>query len=599
MDMSVISSQDELKLSEADLEEKPNLESYLMRASALELGRRSLIGAPVYAVISLIMLLGTPISRDYGWVAAGEALLLIVLGVLRFRFAQSFERRYDRVGERAVIQFHILTALQSLTLGVVAAVVIWRYWGTQDAVLTIVLSAGCVAAATSALSVRRSVHVIFLLCVLMPFGLAVLIVGGLANALMIIGFLILMAFLVQDGGQAKRAYMKQLRDNYAAESSLRWSAAESAAKKAFLDDMTHEIRSPLNSITGMAALLLEQNLDKRPSEFAAIIHKSGVALTNLIQPMPPAVHANADDPEAGNAEFNLRDCIEEVMRLYRARADRRGVVLTSNLADLPEFVVFSDHNYIEQVLINLMGNAVEHTEGGSVTLGASCQDLGNGVMCIEFTITDTGEGISTSKLESIFTIDPISKAGLGLPMSKGLTELMGGGIWIETIEGEGTSVRFTIRVQVAPDDVSWRSASAMLAGLASGIETDLAQRFPHQILVVEDHSINRRVLCELLRTMGYHTDEATDGHEAVAAAMKSSYDIIFMDLRMPNMGGFEATRWIREHYNNRSLRIVALTAESTSEARDRCLTNGMDDFVPKPVQIKSLESILRNTPCHA
>jgi PAS domain S-box-containing protein len=193
---------------------QPDFEAHLEQATALELARRSMLGAPVYTVMSLIMLVGTPMLMDYGWWAAIEGALLIFLGGIRVWFARNFKCRYERLGERAIIQFSILTALQSLTLGVLAALVIFKYWAAQEVVLTIVLSAGVVAASTSALSVRRSAHLIFLICVLGPFGFAIYLVGGLAKAALIVGYLLLMAFLVQDGGQAKHAYIQRMKDYY-------------------------------------------------------------------------------------------------------------------------------------------------------------------------------------------------------------------------------------------------------------------------------------------------------------------------------------------------------------------------------------------------
>lgn len=590
-----------LQQTNSGLNQAPDLESYLERASALELARRSMVGAPVYAVISLIMLAGTPIIEDYGWVVAIEVLLLIVLGIIRFWFARGFEPRYDRLGERAVIQFSILTALQSLTLGVVAGVVIWHYWAAQEVVLTIVLSAGCVAAGTSALSVRRSAQVIFLVCVLVPFGLAVLIVGGIAKALLIIGYLVLMAFLVQDGGLAKHSYMQQLRDNYDSELARRWTAAEQLSRKKFMADMNHEFRTPINSIIGMTALLLDENLERRPLEFAAIIRDSGKALLNLIEATPDSIKARPKEAVVEGASYLLRQNVTQVIERFRTRAEGKGIALISQLDDLPNYVSFLDDNYLEQVLVNLLRNAVEHTRQGTVTLSASCQDLENEVMRIEFAVADTGTGIPAGQLDSVF--NPFGQSGaktsskfgggLGLPMSRGLTELMGGKIWIESKEGQGTTVRFTIRVQVDAEDASWHSAGAILGRAHEEFPSDLGKQFPLQILVVEDHAINRRVLCQLLAKLGYQADEVVDGQEAVAAAMNGSYDLIFMDLRMPNMGGIEATRWIREHFNKQHLSIVALTGEATGESRDRCLAAGMDDFLPKPVQVEDLAAILR------
>lgn len=367
--------------------------------------------------------------------------------------------------------------------------------------------------------------------------------------------------------------------------------------------MTREIRTPINSIIGMTALLLDENLEQRPREFAAILHQSGIALMNLIESYSGTLKAETNTSEGDDALFDLRQCVADVMEMFRVKANDKRVTLTSQLVDLPKSVIFFDENYVEQVLVNLLSNAVNHTERGSVTLSASCKDLGNGEMHIEFSVADTGKGIPASHLDSIFNPFKLLgentsrrfKDGVGLPMSKGLTELMGGTIWIESHEDRGTTVWFTIRVHVDQGDVSWDSAGDILANEDTGFIMDLAQRFPHQILVVEDHAINRVALCELLNKMGYQTDEAVDGEEAVVAAMQQTYDLIFMDLKMPSMDGIEATRWIRQRYNNESLRIIAMTGDATKATRNHCLDVGMDHFVPKPIQINNLEEILQQT----
>jgi signal transduction histidine kinase len=281
----------------SELDQLPNLEAYMDRTSALELARRSLLGAPVYTVISLIMLAGTPMLMDYGRLAAVEGALLILLGCVRVWFALNFERRYDQVDERAVIEFSILTAIQSLTLGVLSAIVIWQYWAAQQVVMTIVLSAGCIAAGTSALSVRRSAQLIFLACVLAPFGISVYFAGGLAQAALIVGFLSLMAFLVQDGGQAKGAYFQRLKEHYTEEISRRRSALEIQARQEFLSDISHDIRAPVNSIIGMTALLLDERLGRRSREIAETIRKSTNSLLNKIGNIPGSINTNHSTAE--------------------------------------------------------------------------------------------------------------------------------------------------------------------------------------------------------------------------------------------------------------------------------------------------------------
>lgn len=190
----------------------PKIEAHLKQASALEMVRRSFLGAPVFAVISLVILVRAPLFMDYGFWTVLGGVFLVMLAASRVWFALGFKQRYKRIGEKAVVQFNILTILQSITLSLLAAIIIYEYWAVQEIVLTFVLSAMCIAAGTSATSVRRSAHLIFLICVLGPFSVAVFLIGGLGDTLLILGFLVLMTFLVQDGGQVRRAYIRGLKE---------------------------------------------------------------------------------------------------------------------------------------------------------------------------------------------------------------------------------------------------------------------------------------------------------------------------------------------------------------------------------------------------
>jgi signal transduction histidine kinase/ActR/RegA family two-component response regulator len=595
----------------SELERLPDLDEYIKKESALELTRRSLVGAPVYTVISLIMLAGTPMALDYGSWAISEVILLILLGVIRFWFALSFERRYDQVGEKAVSQFSILTALQSLTLGILSAMVIWQYWAAKEVVLTIVLSAGCIAAGTSALSVRRSAQLIFLACVLVPLGFAVYLVGGLAAAMLITGFLSLMAFLVQDGGQAKRAYFKHLEVHYSDKILRRRSALELQAKKELIKEIGHGIRTPVNSIIGMTALLLDEKLGTRAREIADTIQKSSNVLWGLISDLPGSVKTMHDASEVQLGAINLRQCIENTKDLYRQEAADKGLEFTTRIEDIPEDVISYDQGQLEQVLANLMVNAVQYTDKGSITLSTSCNNLHDGTVLIEFSVADTGPGIPVEYRESVFR--PFSNKGvkssgkfgddgLGLPLCKGLVELMGGDIWIEDNDDRGTIVKFTIRAVLDPSDNTWEAAgeTSSKPGEADlrhflGEPSNVSQLHPHSILVVDDDEIHRQIVCTQLQKMGYAADEAADGEQAIAAVMQGAYDLVFMDVRMPIMSGIESTRWIRDRFNGDDLRIIALTGDASIETREHCMRAGMDNFVTKPVKVKDIEAIL----CHS
>ncbi len=228
------------------------------------------------------------------------------------------------------------------------------------------------------------------------------------------------------------------------------------------------------------------------------------------------------------------------------------------------------------------------------------QARGEGGLSIEISVADTGIGIPANNQESVF--DSLSNedtgpdaGGLGLPMCKGLVELMGGKIWIESSEDQGTTVRFTVLIELDLSDTTWQPDKDVIEDPGGEFTGNLSENYPHKILVVEDDNINRRILRMHLKKMGYQPDEAADGQQAVAAVMTGNYDMVFMDLRMPNMNGIEATRWIREHFSSAGdLRIIALTGDATPEIQEQCEKAGLDDFVPKPVQGKDLEAILRS-----
>lgn len=590
------------------LDPLPDIDAYIDRESALELARRSLLGAPVYTIVSLIMLVGTPMAFQYGPWAVTEVILLISLGAVRVWFALGFERRYALTGEKAVNQFSILTALQSLTLGILSGMVIWQYWAAWEAVLTIVLSAGCIAAATSALSVRRSAQLIFLACVLAPLGIAVYLVGGLAPATLIVGFLSLMAFLVQDGGQAKKSYFKHLKEHYSEKVLHRRAALELQAKQEFIREIGHDIRAPVNSIIGMTALLLDEKLSTRSREFAETIRNSGNVLWSLVNDLPGAIKSTHDATETQLGALHLKQCIEETIDLYKLEAAEKGLDFKTHLEDMPENVISCDQDHLEQILGNLMANALEHTDKGSITLSLSSQNLHDGTVQIEFSIADTGTGIPAEYRESVFNLFSEKGAktsgkfggdGLGLPLCKGLVELMGGDIWIEDNDGHGTIVKFTIRADLDPSDNNWQATgeTSSKPGEAKLVRFPVSKEnvrrlHPHHILVVDDDLIHRQIVCLQLKKMGYVADEAPNAEEAIAAVMQGDYDLIFMDVRMPTMSGIEATHWIRDRFNGEDVRIIALTGDATIETREHCMRAGMDNFVTKPIMVKDLEAIL-------
>jgi len=297
--------------------------------------------------------------------------------------------------------------------------------------------------------------------------------------------------------------------------------------------------------------------------------------------------------------------------LYRQEAVDKGLKFTTCLEDMPENVISCDHGHLEQILGNLMANALEYTEKGSITLSASSQNLHDGTVRIEFSIADTGTGIPAQYHESVFnpfcedgakTSGKFGGDGLGLPLCKGLVELMGGDIWIEDSDAKGTIVKFTICLELDPSDSNWGATGEAAANNVKAevvqfpVSTgNVSKHHPHQILVVVDDEIHRQIVCYQLQKMGYVADEAPDGEQAIAAVMQGSYDLIFMDIRMPNMSGIEATHWIRDRFNGKGVRIIALTGDAAIETREHCMRAGMDNFVTKPIKLEDLKAVLSHT----
>jgi CheY-like chemotaxis protein len=243
-----------------------------------------------------------------------------------------------------------------------------------------------------------------------------------------------------------------------------------------------------------------------------------------------------------------------------------------------------------------MSNATKFTDQGSIRLTVSAEPGGNEDLSVHFSLSDTGSGIPDEILSNVF--DPFSAGsaktsgrygggGLGLPICKGLVELMEGEISLESTVGVGTTINFWVSAAPDPEDREWAQR------VANPDAGSFASEHPHHILVVDDDKVQRSILCMLLSRLGYSPDEAVNGQEAIESAINGNYDRIFMDLRMPILNGLQATEKIRELKGRGDLKIIALTGDALRETRRAAMRIGMDDFIPKPVQPEVLETLLR------
>jgi CheY-like chemotaxis protein len=302
--------------------------------------------------------------------------------------------------------------------------------------------------------------------------------------------------------------------------------------------------------------------------------------------------------------FDLNRCIQESLDLVAGDARRKGLDLSYKIMQGTPEMIFSDPIRLRQILGNLLNNAVKFSDSGDVIVSVSSQESENG-LDISFEVQDTGIGIAEDELNKLFLpfsqIDISSTrkyggTGLGLAISKNLVEIMGGKIWVKSNPGKGSIFYFTIRtksdfsVQAEGDESQIRLNRRPKQEMMPNIVTPSRLR----ILLAEDNLLNQKVILKMLKHLGYRADVAANGFEVLQALQRQQYDIILMDVRMPELGGLEATRQIRKLWPvSRQPKIIAVTAYALEGDREKCLEAGMDDYVSKPVKMEELESTLR------
>ncbi|MFQ3248614.1 MAG: signal transduction histidine kinase/CheY-like chemotaxis protein [Glaciecola sp.] len=518
-------------------------------------------------LISAIIIIAKPNNVYIAWLIASSWFVLAATALWKPRFSEFCAKTWVLVSI-PIIPFLILTngiiPATLISLATLFPVMLVKGLWRLIAIVTI---------ASSTLLVPFSN---------VPYDTAIWLRLSVSNAIVAAIVLSLVTYLEQ-------ALLESLDKSDDLKKALLGERKASEAQSKFLANMSHEIRTPMNGILGLLDVVLAAELTEQQRSHLKKIKYSGEVLHRILNDILDYSKLSAGKLLIEEVAINIPEIVTASSSFFQAQVQKKGIALTYSIDDKLENSLIGDPTRITQVITNLLDNAVKFTEKGKVNISVDVTKQSESEQSLEFCISDSGVGIPKESLDNIFSAftqadDSTSRrfggTGLGLQIAKNLIEQMGGEIWVESTEGEGSKFFFTLSLAMS---------SKLPSENSKAVDTSKPQ-YSGRVLVVEDNYINQVVAQEILLSFGLEVDLADDGQKCIDALKNTEYDLILMDLHMPNVDGFEACSIIRK--TKPDLPVVALTAAVLKDEVQKALDVGMNSHLAKPIDQDELTKVL-------
>lgn len=588
-------------------ENKP-ISSTMSAQRDTDLAQRSVSGTLSYPVSWIVLELGVNLAQYNSILTYGAGLFLFLLTLGRLFLIKQQKPLYQENPYR----WRLLFRSNVLASGTVWAS--FTAWGVSETGLgshgtvmllpLLMISAGSI----SHFSPDRILFTLFTNVMLWPPILVLLNMSTPDAYLSALGMFIFGGFILSLGSNIHRDYHQLLFKNdlleqQAAKLAAAKESAEVAnkAKSRFLANMSHELRTPMNGILGAGELLAPLLNTQEQQQYLSLINRSAKTLLSLLNDLLDFSKIEAGKMGLEIAPYKIKDMVTHLHHLLTIKAKEKGLICTTSISEDISPWLLGDEIRIQQVLINLLGNAIKFTEKGQVTLDIS---LSHHTQHLHFEIRDSGIGIPIEKQPLLFksfqqmessTARKYGGTGLGLAISKQLVELMEGKIGVYSETGKGSCFWFEIPYQIADINTAIKKASPITASPPPSSKSD------YRILLAEDNQINQIIAQSMLTSLGItHIDTVENGHLAIQRLIEQDYDLVLMDVQMPECDGLEASRHIRgsktclslNAVRNPQIPIIALTANTMPSDIEACLQAGMDSHLGKPLEIRTLSGEL-------